>query len=342
MRHVAWHPIKPSKAHRVYYARGTDHLGTVRKLKGYPSRSRTSELARRVAILVDCASSGDTLPEDVGRWVNDKLDPDRKGKLIEWGILSTRYVMAGLPLADHVEAWRSFLRGQNRAEAYIALQTGRALEVLQLAGAVTHADITAERVIRAMELLAEKAGRAPGRKEAKLSLQSRRHYLNATKAFCNWMHKFERCGTNPLKVLPLPTVRAADRARRTRALDAAEQRRLITGTRDLPARASMDGATRSLFYLLALSCGYRREAMLELRVGNLRLGKSPMVTPPEGGRKARVAVPLTADVAKMLQPLVKDRDPGDVLFPGVGITGLRYAVEHDAADLGIATLAVKY
>ena len=327
---VAWAPYKPSSAHKTWYVRGSDHHGVMRRMKAFRSKRASEGLARNLTTLCERIAAGEILPESMVEWLNHTLDDQRRAKLILWGVIQRRHVLAGHSLTEHLDEWRQVMLSQGRDPHYVRTEIMRATWLMvDGCGWKTYGEIESLRLLT--ELDAQTINR-------NWSAKTRRHALTACKSFCNWMVKFDRAARNPLAVLALENVPRAKQRRPHRALTPDEQIALVEGVKGISRkRMKMRGPTRSLFYRLAMECGLRASAMHDLRVGDFALdGHSPVVAPIEAGGKRRAIVPLTSGTASLLRSHLAGRPVDALAFETCQAKYYAKALATDCDDVGIA------
>ena len=85
-----------------WYVEFRDHLETVRRLPAFMDKKQSEELGRKIEKLLACRANGEAPDVALSRWLESM--PGRiRGKLADIGILDSRTVAAGEPLAEHVD-----------------------------------------------------------------------------------------------------------------------------------------------------------------------------------------------------------------------------------------------
>jgi len=276
-----------------------DHRRIARSLQAFQGKDASRIFLRNLHRLVEHAAAGADPPDDLSDWIAHRLSDYHRDRLIDWGILSRRRIDAAQPVPLLLDAWHTHLLAEGILPKSAAQQ--RAYATKLLGGFPAYTAVDPQVVQELIESLARQG--TPHRYQAKAgpkpwSASTRRAHLSAAKSFCNWMRTFRGAARNPLDVLGLRAVPPDLFIRTRRALSQGEQRALIAAVADSGAvRGGMGGHDRSLFYWLAIATGLRASALRSLTVGCFTLAAdSASVTPPSGGRKRRVAVPLTDPV----------------------------------------------
>ena len=307
MRYVAW-VTKPSKRHRTYRAFFRDHNGELRSITAFRSRRASLNLAKTLYEVCEIIASGGDIPTDEARWLRDQLDDQRRAKLIEWGILSARHVMAGKSMIEHLADWRDNLEAEGTKPQHHDQQHMRASAVLVAeCGYILYAEIDPVRVQEAASSLARRRG---------WSKQTVAHYLKACSQFSRWMFKTGRFGRDQLQTLSIKQPNRAEQSHPRRALTPQEASILIESTRrSATIRGHMTGVERALIYQLVLfETGFRAGTIRSLRVFDFDLRSVPPVVTGriKGGRD--LTIPLSCDILNGLDRHLSGRPGDDLAF----------------------------
>src|SRR5437870_5622938 len=95
---------REKKLTKKLYAIFSDHNQIMRKLPLFDDKRNSNEAAQKIERLVHIRASGDTIPPDLSRFIENTTPHIRK-RLADWGILETRHVEASKPLSDHLDEW---------------------------------------------------------------------------------------------------------------------------------------------------------------------------------------------------------------------------------------------
>ena len=311
---------------RKLYGVFADHNGVIRKLPLFEDRKNSAEAARYVERLVSIRASGDAMPMEVSRFIENTL-PTIRRKLTEWGIIDATRVAAGKPLADHLEDWSAFLTAKGNTAAYVALVTSRARIVFDACRFKFWGDISAEDVQEQLAGMRDK-------KEGGISAQTSNFYLQAAKQFCKWMVRPARRATDsPLAHLSGLSV-TSDRRHDRRAFALDELLYLLKYLPTAPIRAKMTGMERALLYRLAVETGLRRGGLARLTKSSFDLdGDDPAIVVKAGAKnkyKAERRVPLKATTVELLLKHLANRMPD---APAFAVPPKQHSAKMVKADL---------
>ena len=299
----------------------SDPDGRRRRLPGLTDKRQTAVLAGNVGKLLAVRESGDALPADMLRWLEQVsadfrkrladaglIDRDRAGGLAPLMVLDADGKVAGGHLRDFLDD----AEARNVSPAQLKLLGQRIRDTLRRAGCVWLRDLSTARTQTAIAALAEPTTARPDG----LSRQSQTHYVRAVKQFGAWLLRERRAAENPLAGLRTYNAET-DKRHERRGFTVEEMTALLRTTRQAPTRYGMTGSTRAVAYALAFSSGLRRNEIRTLTRASFDLtGDPPTVTVQAGYSKRRRCdvQPLTADVAELLADFLPGAD-ADCPFP---------------------------
>ncbi len=214
-------------------------------------------------------------------------------------------------LAEHLEDYVKDLTALGRSEKHIRLVESRFRRLLDECAWLHPGDMSADsfQIWRAKEKAAPKTVN---------------EYLNAARAFCNWMVAQGRMALNPLARIIQTETRGKQAERR--ALTVEEVSSLLAKSED-----------RKIFYLAAVQTGLRRGELEGLKWGDITFdGAVPCIRVRASTTKNRKAamIPLHPELAAALlafRPATVDA--GELVFPG-GLPRMR-AMRKDFNAAGI-------
>jgi len=308
----------------TWWIRFIDHRGIKRRLRGAKNKRAAQTIAVQLQRLIDCASCGQAVPEELAGWVLHKLDQRRVMKIKQWGVVSDVSLSIGQPLDHHLDDWHDGLLNRKRSESYAKLRHNRASKLLTESGANYYGQIDAEQV---QAVLSQWQGT--------LADYTLAHYLSSARSFCRWMTRTGRAGSNPLVILP---VSRGEQKNFRRALTDQEQNQIVSGTSSRELLYGMTGPDRSMLYWVALATGLRASAIRRLRVSNVNPQERYLDATGSGARnKTTSPKPLQATLLDALSKYIKGRHPGDPLFDLPHETRLARMLRLDAAACGVST-----
>lgn len=286
------------------------------RLPGLTDKRQTEVLAGNVERLLAIRVSGDALPADLLKWLEQApagfrqrlagaglIDRDRAGGLAPLMELDAEGKVTGGHLAVFVADAKA--RGVSPTQRHMLAQ--RCRDVLTLAKVQWPRDLSAARIQAAIATLAE-----PTETRAKgLSNQSLQHYVRAIKQFSRWLYRERRMAEDAL--IGLKSYNAeTDRRYERRGFTAGEMSALLAYTPKAPDRWGLSAPARAATYRLAFTTGLRRNEIRTLTRASFALdGERPTVTVEAGYSKhrRRDVQPLPVDTADVLAGYLDGADP---------------------------------
>ena len=260
-----------------WYAVWMDHSETLRRLPLFADQKASNEIARKIDRLNSVRASGDTLPPDLSRYV-EQMPRAMRTRLAEWGILSAAKAAAGKPLVEHVADWKAALLARGGTKQHAALSASRVRRIIEGCGFAFHGDVSPSKTQRFLADLREERRKEDGQMHQGISAASFNYYLRDAKSFFKWMVRDGRANENPLEHLQGVNVRL-DRRHDRRALSLEELRQLLDITGNAAERFGMTGESRAALYRLAAETGLRAGELRSLTRGSFVLdGLKPGVT----------------------------------------------------------------
>lgn len=294
-----------------WYAGFTDHNGIRRSLPLFADKKNATEAARAIDRLVAIRASGDVVPPDMQRWI-ENTKPAIRRKLGEWSVVDSSRVAAVSPIAEHLAAWEQSLKEKGNSADHVSLVLLRTRKLFEACGFVYWSDIKPESV-------QSKLSEWRSRKDSPISHQTSNFYLQYAKQFCRWMVRpARRASESPLAHLSGLNVRT-DRRHDRRAYSVEEFRYLIGHlNQDTTIRGKMTPDERGVVYQLAVETGLRRGAIAALTRDSFKLdGESPSIHIPAGAKnkyKNARDVPLRSAMVAILKTFLATKMPGARAF----------------------------
>lgn len=225
------------------------------------------------------------------------------------GLVDPHQEEARRPLADHLTEYLDSLVDEQRSAVHVARLRTRIRAILDGAKVRTVAELRPSRV---QAFLGELSGRG-------LSAKTLHHFAASVKGFTRFLVRDGRIGEDPLATFSPSFNAAADRRLVRRALDAAEQRRLIAAAEaSVKPSFGLSGRERALLYRLILSSGLRANEAATLTPSSFTFGEAPTVTVEAryAKNRKRETLPLVPDVAEALRAYVGIRPATEPIFGG--------------------------
>jgi integrase len=313
-----------------WYSIFTDHNGVRRSLPLFADRKNAVEAERAVNRLVGVRASGDFVPPDLQRWI-ENTRPHIRQKLGEWNIVDPSRVAAVSSLESHIADWEKALLEKGSSQEHVQLVVLRTKKLFAACGFIFWSDIKPEAV-------QAKLAEWRIRKDGPLSHQTSNFYLQSTKQFCKWMIRPARRATeSPLGHLSGLNVKV-DRRHDRRAYSVEEFRYLLAHLgQDTTIRGKMTSDERAVVYRLAVETGLRRGAIAALTRSSFKLdGASPCIHIPAGAKnkyKNERDVPLRAAMVTILSSFLANKMP---TAPAFNLPPKAHGAKVIKADLGAA------
>ncbi len=291
---------------KCWYVKYRDGDGIEHRVKGYPDKEATRQMAARLEKEAALANEG----------VVDRYKEHRRR-----------------PLLEHLEDFRQSLLARGDTVEHARLTKYRIESILTGCGFVFSPDIQASRLQRYLAGL-----RADGEG---IGAQTYNYYLQSAKQFCRWMVQDGRAAESPIEHLKSINARV-DRRRERRALEPDELKRLLETVVKGPERYGMSGYERYLLYRFAAETGLRANEIRTLTVQSFdfdQLGVT--VQAGHSKRRRQDHQPLRPDTAQLLKEFFAGKMPAAKAFGGTYKRLTKRTaniVKADLADAGIPYL----
>jgi integrase len=243
------------------------------------------------------------------------------------------------PLAEHVEAFQSFLAALNNTRRHVEKTVQRVRAIIAGCGFTLAADIDADRV---QEWLAEqRRGRMVKDKvRPGWSICSSNHHLRAMKRFTRWLDAKDCVRKDPLrgaKMLNADT----DRRHERRAVSDEEFSRLLDAARAGLPFYGLTGPERAMLYAVAVSTGFRVGELASVTPRSFDLdARTPSLTVAARSSKRRRTDtnPIPPQLVPALQKFLADKPDVSPIWQG---KWKWCAAEMLRKDLGTAGIAYR-
>jgi integrase len=259
---------------------------------------------------------------------------ERNIEYIKSGLRPREYEHLQRPLKEHLLDYQADMRARGITERQAVEVHKRVTCILDACGFKVWADIDQ---LRTERYLAErrkdtetKRGNAP---------QTTNLYLEALKAFCNWLVRNGRAPSNPVAFLRKQNVRVDIRHKR-RALSNDESKSLINFTMNDASRMGMPGPERALLYQTALQTGFRASELRTLTVGACLLNETvPVLVIKAAYSKHREEdrQPIPSELVEALRAHIAWHQKDELVFAHMpAIRNLSQMLRGDLKRVGIA------
>jgi integrase len=234
-------------------------------------------------------------------------------------------------LIDHIHDWAAYLASKRSVPHHVNQSRDRVLRIIEAARVVRISGLTIGTVQPALADLRLK----PGRKgRTRMSDSSMWAYTRAVKSFSPWLWRDGRVRDDALAHMAAPEVN--DRMVR-RALEAEEASALIAITPTRRRRACLSGPDRAVLYATALGTGFGLGEQMSLTAESFRLDEDPPVIVclgPNTKNSKDAIQPVRPELADMLRDWLKDKPPGEPVFP-INRDDAARSLRLDLADAGV-------
>jgi integrase len=270
---------KVKKQSTCWYVKYRDADGLERRVKGYPDKEATRQMAARL---------------------------EKETALAHEGVVDRYKEHRGRPLSEHLEDFRQSLIAKGNTKGYVDTILARATRIVEGCKFVRWDDIQASQVQRYLAALREG--------EDDISAQTFNFYLQAIKQFCKWMVQDQRAMESPVGHLKGLNVKV-DRRHDRRAFQPDEVKHLLATTATAPKRFGATGSQRAMLYRLAVETGLRANELRTLKVSSFDLDECTVtVQAAYSKRKREDVLPLRPDTAAELRGFLSDKLPDARVF----------------------------
>jgi len=272
---------KVKKQSKSWYVKYRDADGIELRVKGYPDKEATRQMAARL---------------------------EKESALAQEGVVDRYKEHRARRLSDHLEDFQQSLLAKGRTAKQAKQVTFRAKRVFEGCKCHNWNDIQPSKVERQ---LAELHDSGTG-----ISVQTYNHYLKAIKQFANWMVRDGRAPDSPVKHLKCKTVKkVVDEVHPRRVLEIDELRHLLTVTKSSGVRFGMSGFQRYVCYRVAAETGLRAKELRSLSVNSFDLEACTVqVSGNVTKNRCEAVVPLRPDTVEELRQLISGKMPQAQVF----------------------------
>ena len=298
----------------TYHIEFLDHRRTRHRLILFRDKISSERFADKLENLVGTVANNERPKGDLARWV-ERLRPDIRAKLAEWGILDEQASSLSKPLTDHADDYRAALIAKGRTDEYADLRRSRLVKLF---------DGCDYRQWSEIKIGAVEQWLADERNAGRMKEQTSNHYVTMLRGFCAWMVAGGRAGSSLADGLASLTVTDAEPfgvftvAQVQTLLDYCTAATDVWGVnqrRPRPANAAheperfLTGPQRALVYRVACETALRANVIRTLTVAQVRLERDRTGQVVGGGVRTSVGqqknrrahdVPLRRDLAAML------------------------------------------
>ena len=211
------------------------------------------------------------------------------------------------PLAEHVTDFHTMMASKGGTVVHTEKTTAHVRRVIAIIGAEHLADVTADKVRKAIA----------GLKDGGLGLRTCNSILRSLKTFAGWLEADGRIRHNDLRAIK-GFNDSTDRRRVRRDLSDDELARIITAARGGPVSFGMAGVDRAIAYMLAAGTGFRRGELASLTKTSFALsGDAPTVTirAAYSKHRRRDEQPIDPALAATMAAWLEGREDGGAVLP---------------------------
>ena len=231
-------------------------------------------------------------------------------------------------LSEHVADWHTALVAKGGTDTHAELSANRVRRVFggcdfktwsDLSGSKVQAFIADLNVVPRRKFNAELTSAGADQKSDRPragSIETRNYYLQAVKAFAQWMVRDNRAPDNPLAHLTFGNTRI-DRRHDRRALSADELTALVQAAYSGPVRYGVSGPDRAILYRVGVETGLRASELRSLTVASFALNAAPPTVTVAAGyskRRREDVQPMRPKLAAELRTYFANRLPAARAF----------------------------
>lgn len=256
------------------------------------------------------------------------------------GIIDPYYQHRKRSLEAHIADYYEYQLAKGYDLQHVGTVRSQITRLFDLAG-TTKLDAINEADVRITLTKLRQVTRSPKHKAEEmplLAVRTRNAYLSAARSFCRWLHRNKRLPDNPLSALEAENEATDVRHARTAYTDE-EFRALYNAALNSSKRVEcLDGPTRAMMYLVAVSTGLRRRELGSLTPQSFRLGeRDPMaiVEASFSKRRRRDKVRIAKFTLPTLRPWLATIPEGEEVFPRLADRKTSKMVKHDLKTAGI-------
>ena len=140
------------KKTKRWYLDFFDHLNRRHKLAGFTDKKITRDLAGRIESLISYRVSGQSLPPELHRWLDDVPDA-MKQKFAKWSLVDAQRIEGHKLLTVHLDDWKKSIIATGSTEKQVEQQHTRTSRVFSESGFVFWKDIQASKLLVTIESL---------------------------------------------------------------------------------------------------------------------------------------------------------------------------------------------
>jgi len=267
---------KVKKQSKCWYVKYRDAEGIEQRVKGYPDKEATRQMAARLEKEAALAQEG----------VVDRYKEHRKR-----------------PLTEHLEDFQKSLLAKGNTVKHAELTLSRAETIVAGCKFTTWSDISASKV---EQFLAGLRDNGNG-----VTVTTSNYYLQSVKQFCRWLVQDGRASESPLEHLKK---KKAEKTHQ-RGLEPDEVRRLLEITQTAPKRFGVAGTERAMLYRIAVESGLRANEIRSLTASSFDLdNRTVCVKSTSTKNKNEAVLPLRASTAVELKAFFANKTPNAKAF----------------------------
>jgi integrase len=285
-----------------WYLDFRDHLNRRHYLAGFRDKKVTWDLAGQIESLISYRVSGQSLPPELQRWLENVPDA-MKNKFVKWSLVDAQRIEGGKLLTAHLNDWKKSIIATGSTEKQADQQYTRASRVFTESRFLFWKNIKASKLLITIESLQKLQRTKNGvykNTEKPTSPRTKHHHLGACKQFARWMMADRRANDNPIEYLNMTGKIEVQEPRR--ALNIGEIEILFDYITKSKPLSNIPGHERILLYRFAMETGLRANEIRTLTRLSFNFEAPTVKVEPKHTKNGKAAIlplkPSTADAMR--------------------------------------------
>ena len=304
-----------TKKTKRWYIDFTDHLSRRHKLAGFTDKKVTWDLAGRIESLISYRVSGQGLPPELHRWLDDVPDA-MKQKFAKWSFVDAQRIEGNKLLTVHLDDWKKSIIATGSTEKQAEQQHTRASRVFSESGFFFWKDIQASKLLVTIESLQKLQRTKNGaymNTGKPTSPRTKHHHLGACKQFARWMMADRRASDNLIEYLSMTGKIEPQEPRRP--LNGEEIEILFDYIINSGPLSCVSGNERILLYRFAMETGLRADEIRTLTRLSFDFEAPTVKVEPTHTKNGKAAVlPLKPSTAEAMKAHTGCKGPTTPVF----------------------------
>ena len=113
-----------------WYVETRDHLELPRRFPAFSGKKESEAFGRRIDQLVVCKMSGDPLPIELMRWL-ENIPSKMLERFVKIGLIDPSRAVSGKPLVEHIEDFRESMKAKSITNLQVDIVTSRVERIVK-------------------------------------------------------------------------------------------------------------------------------------------------------------------------------------------------------------------